>query len=334
MMGKKAAPKDLNTLVEQWTRSSESNQHLGTIRDLIWFLTRELYEQYKPHGDKLPMWDRLTQWIANVSSERDQQTFVELVVWLLFVGSEEMDSMYRAALHGPITRWLIDQAGLDITSPDLAIQLRAEVKRTFFGSMAGAHVDEFQRINGIGGQSIRLPFRDLAKVGDIKKLQSQLKKGNYQRIVAIEDIVGTGSQMFEAAEFLVNATSKSALLCPLLIAPAGVELWKTRIRHLGTNLYFEPLNVIPKNAMVPMLKPSWAEPELLTRLRKLVTKTWPKVKGSRPNPAMFSEHGFGCGELGLLVLTYLNCPDNALPLIHNKDSDQWDSLFPRTPREA
>ena len=332
-MGKKAAPKDLNTLVEEWTSSSESNQHLGTIRDLIRFLTVEVYEQYKPHGDKLPMWDRLTRWIANVSSERDQQTLVEMVVWLLFVGSDEMDSMYRAALHGPITRWLIDQAGLDITSPDLPLQLKAEVKRTFFGSMAGANVDDFVRINGIGGQSMRPNFRLLAKVGAIKKLQSQLKQGNYKRIVAIEDIVGTGSQMWEAAEFLVKVTSKPVLLCPLLIAPAGVELWKNDIQTLGKNLFFEPLNVIPKNAMVPMLKRSRTEPELLIRLRNLVTKTWPKVQGSNPNPALYSNNGFGCGELGLLVLTFLNCPDNALPLIHN-DSDQWDSLFPRTSREA
>ena len=334
-MGKKATrfPKDLNTLVEEWTSSSDENQHLGSIRDLIRFLTVELYDQYKPHGDKLPMWDRLTRWLANVSSTRDQQTLVELVVWLLFVGSEEMDSMYRAALHGPITRWLIDQAGLDIASPNLAIELKAEVKRTFFGSMAGAHVDEFLRFHDIGGQAVRPNFRELAKVGAIKKLQSQLKQGGYKRIVAIEDIVGTGSQMWDAAEFLVKVTSKPVLLCPLLIAPAGVRLWKNHVRALGKNLFFEPLNVIPQNAMIPESGSLNPDHEFLHRIRKLVKKTWPVVKGSKPNPAMFSEHGFGCGELGLLVLTFLNCPDNALPLIHN-DSDQWHSLFPRTSREA
>ncbi len=45
----------------------------------------------------------------------------ELASWLLFVGEEEMKSLYHSSFTGVITRWVIDQAGIDITTSDAAL---------------------------------------------------------------------------------------------------------------------------------------------------------------------------------------------------------------------
>ena len=322
----------IDELVAGWTETSDSNQHLAAVRDLIRYLSHELYDQYKPIGGKAPTWERLNDWLLNVSSTRDQQTLLELVPWLLFVGTDEMDSMYRAAFGGPIARWIIADAKLDITSPELPDRLNAEVKRTFFGCIAGMDgFNTFIKINGITGQSLRPDFRQLNRLGDITKLRKALRSGNFGRVVAIEDIVGTGEQMHEAAQLLVKVAPIPVLLCPLLVAPAGVNRWHSEIATMGANLCFDPLTVIQPNAMIPMLRNQTPEPEALQRFRKLIRKTWGKVQGANPGSQLFSEYGFG--DLGLLVLTFLNCPDNVPPLIHYH-SDQWRSLFPRNPREG
>ena len=332
MTNKKAAPvTSVDELVGKWTASSEANQHLGAVRDLLRYLSHKLYDQYKPIGSKAPTWERLSRWLANVSATRDKQTLLELVPWLLYVGTDEMDSMYRAAFEGPIARWIIEDAKLDITSPDLSNQLTTEVKRTFFGSIAGMQIDSFIRINGIAGQSLRPDFRQFNRLGAITKLRKELRQGKYKRIVAVEDVVGTGEQMEEAAELLVKVAPKPVLLCPLLVAPDGVNRWHTEIKTMGKNLHFDPLVVIPPNAMIPKDRSPNTEPTELQRFRQLLTRTWGKVEGTHPDNQLYSEYGFG--NLGSLVLTFLNCPDNAPPLIHY-DSDQWRSLFPRNPREG
>ena len=121
--------KTVDELVDGWTGASGSNQHLGAIRDLVRYLSRELYEQYQPLGGKPPFWERLAGWLQNVSSKRDQQLLLELVPWLLFVGRKEMDAMYQAAFVGPISRWLIEEAQLDITAANLPTRLRADNER-------------------------------------------------------------------------------------------------------------------------------------------------------------------------------------------------------------
>ena len=327
--------KSVDELVDGWTSASGSNQHLSVIRDLVRFLSLELYGQYEPFAAMAPpFWERLAGWLQNVGSTKDRQCLLEFVPWLLFIGQEEMKTMYQAAFAGPIRRWIINEAQLDITATDLSEQLAVEVRQTFFGSIAGMQIDSFARINGLGGQSLRPNFRDLSRAGDFDRFKHDEIQGlGYQRIVAVEDMVGTGTQMMEAAPILAHMTPLKVLLCPIVVAPAGVDRWLDELKPFPeyAHFSFEPLFVIPANATLPMKRGRQPEPVEVREFRALLKQTWPQVQGTHPSSQLYSEFGFG--NFGSLVLSYLNCPDNVPPLVHY-EGDQWQPLFPRVPREG
>lgn len=331
MKKKSTTLKTVDELVEGWTGESGSNQHLGAIRDLVRYLSGELYEQYQPFGGKALFWERLARWLQNLDTKRDQQSLLEMVPWLLFIGLKEMEAMYQAAFVGPISRWLIDEAKLDITAAELPARLQDELRTTFFGSIAGMDINGFARINGLAGQSDRPNFRELSRLGHFSKFKREFVKNGYKRIVAVEDMVGTGTQMEEATPILAHMSPHKVLLCPIIVAPAGVERWHQELQLSFGNLAFDPLFVIPQNATIPKQRGPQSEPSEIQRFREVLRNTWRQVRGRNPSPQVRS--AFGYGEFGSLVLSFLNCPDNVPPLIHY-EGDQWHALFPRLSREG
>ena len=324
--------KSVDELVDEWTEVSHSDQQLSRVRDLVRFLKDELYNEYKPILAKPLFWDRLATWLQNVSVASDRQRMLELVPWLLFIGQNELEWMERAALTGPITRWIIEDARLGITDPHLTKKVNEEIARTFFAGIAGP-IDEFLRINNVAGQSYRPIFRDLAKSQEFQLLDREITKGKYRRVVVVEDMVGSGEQMEEAARTIAHLAPKKVLLCPVVVAPAGVKRWIDDLQPRGdmSHVSFSPLFVIPPNATIPMTASAGNEFTEIEDFRELLHRTWGQVKGRNPDDQLF-DGPFGFGRFGSLVLTYRNCPDNVPPLVHY-DGDQWNSLFPRVPRE-
>jgi hypothetical protein len=119
-------------------------------RDLLELLSQELYSDYQPFPESSPFFERLAEWLDNVrDDETSQQLLFEFVPWLLFIGRREMETMYRAAFTGPITRWIIEDAQLDLADPDLPKEFTNAVRETYFGSLAGMDVGGFFRVNGL-----------------------------------------------------------------------------------------------------------------------------------------------------------------------------------------
>ncbi len=323
----------VDELVSDWTRSAGSNQHLAGIRRLVRFLDRELYYQYQPVAGKPPFDERLAKWLQNVDGEKDRRCLLELVPWLLFIGQAELETMYQAVFAGPIIRWIIDESGLSIADPDLTENLETELDRTLFGSIAGMEIGSFIKINSLSGHSFRPNFREYSELNDadaLRALADKIQDQGYVRVVAVEDMVGTGMQMVEAAPALANLAPLSVLFSPIIVAPAGVHRWHSDPALQHSNLSFSPLFVIPENATIPRSAGATPESHEIVRFRKLLTDTWGKVEGATPDDQLYGP--FGYGHFGSLVLSNLNCPDNVPPLVHY-DSDQWSSLFPRVPRE-
>lgn len=316
-------------MVERWARASGKSQHLLAIRDLLSLLATELYSQYQPFPESPPFWDRLRAWLENVPDGDDRKQLFEFVPWLLFVGRRELEVMYRAAFSGPITRWIIDEASLDIAASDFTKRFGDAVKETFFGSMAGMDIGSFFRLNELRGQSLRPDFRVLAKLGDPVKTSKYLKTFNIKRIVAVEDFVGTGGQMKEAAQFLSHLLAFNILLCPMIVAQGGVTVGESLAKG---HIKFAPSFVVPASATLSANAPSdFTEPEELSNLRAIAIRFWQQVQGSDPDPQLYEP--FGLENTGSLVMTYFNCPDNVPPLIHHL-SDTWEPLFRRMYREA
>lgn len=324
----KAPYRRLHELIGEWTSRSGLTQKFSQTRDLLTFLQGQLYNQFQPGTGEPPFVERLETWVQNVSDPEDQQQLFSFVPWLLFVGQEEMKCMYQAAMTGPIARWIIDHAKLSLDDPDIGDKFSQAVKRTYFGSIANMDISSFLRINSIEGQSTRVAYRDQSIVGDAMAFKQSTVE--YDRFVAIEDMVGTGGQMQEAVPFLKKVHPKPVLICPLIVAQAGVKAWKLGVQHELEHATFSPLFVIPENACLPKKLPADHLGEL-SQMHKIAKTTWTQVKGSNPSPALFGP--FGCGEFGSLVLSYFNCPDNVPPFIHHA-SDTWSALFPRNSREG
>ncbi len=318
-------------MVERWTRASGKTQHFSTIFDLLRLLASELYSEYQPFPESAPFMDRLRLWLDQVPDEDDRKCLFEFVPWLLFIGRREMESMYRAAFSGPISRWIIDDANLDICDISFPFRFQQAVEQTFFGSIAGMDIGSFIRVNELRGQSIRPDFRVLEKLGDVGRTDSYLKSEKKTRIVAVEDYVGTGSQMREAAGFLSQLADFKTLLNPLVVSPIGVIEGERLSKH-SPQLSFVPLFVVPSCATLPGSPPVGVnEPIDFPAMRSLVKRLWSQVQGTIPDPQLYTPFGFG--STGSLVMTYFNCPDNMPPLVHHL-SDTWKPLFRRLYREA
>lgn len=322
-------PTTIRELVDSWTKKSDENLGLHEKLELLTVLRDELYAQYQPFSVKPDYMDRLFDWIAGARGVRDKKVMFDLASWLLFVGEEEMKSLYCSSYSGVVTRWIIDESKIDITSTAAGDKIAQAFKQTFFGSMAGMDMGTYCRANGIQGQSFRPDFREHSQIGNLSALRDFLSSHGYLRIVAVEDYVGTGSQMREACKCLGQLTEFPVLLCPMIVAPRGVDAGH---RLAKGHISFAPLFPIPNDITVPKDAPSARkEPPFLAKLRKTINRLWGEVQGRNPTQPLYGPFGFG--DTGSLLLTYLNCPDNVPPIIHHK-SDSWDPLFQRSSREG
>ena len=325
----KVLPTSINELVSGWTEKSGNPLELHGTLDLLIVMRDHLYSQYQPFPEQPDYVDRLFTWVNQVPSASDKKTLFELAAWLLFVGSEEMYSLYRSSYNDVVTRWVIDHAKIDIAATDAKDQLERSLSKTFFGSIAGMDMGTYCRKNGIEGQSFRPDFREHRYLGSADSMRNYLT-GQFDRIVAIEDFVGSGQQMKEATEYLSQLTEFPILLSPILVATEGVKVGLDLEKN-NSHISFRPLFPLPRMNAVPDSSPhGYSEPALNKRVRRLLRKVWPQTQGKSLTQPLYGP--FGCGDVGSLVLTYLNCPDNVPPAIHHK-SDTWEPLFRRSSRE-
>lgn len=320
-------------LVRSWTETDGDTLKYGATRDLLTFLSRELYGDYQPFQDGPLFLDRLADWLDNLRGDtHGQQLLFEFVPWLLFIGKQELDTMYRAAFTGPISRWIIDDAGLDIADPMLPEKFSAALRKTYFGHMAGMDIGSFCRINNLHGQSLRPGFRELSILGDFDRFQDELRDGRYTRVVAVEDMVGTGTQMIEACPILSHVSNVQVLLCPIVVSQRGIDTWHEELEPSNGHMRFSPLFRVPRNAILPEDPRGYVENPIAIQMRALINSTWSSVQGDTRHPDL-EDGPFGFGKYGSLVVSYLNCPDNVPPLVHY-NGGQWRPLFPRVSREG
>lgn len=330
---RKAIPTNMDELVAEWTSKTGDTLGFRDKFELLTLLRDCLFSQYQPFPEQPDYMDRLFTWVSQLNSVQDQKTLFELATWLLFVGPEEMKTLYRSSFTEVVLRWVIDTSKIDITSSTANDELSKAVGTTFFGSIAGMDLGQYCRQNGIQGQSFRPDFREHRYLGDPKALQNYLsnpgvKQLPYERIIAVEDYVGSGQQMSEATELLSQLTSFPVLLAPILIAPEGVKMGES-LAAKYPHISFRPLFPLPSSNAVPS-SPVKAESKFIGRLRDLLERNY-STQEDNPTQPLYGP--FGCGDVGSLVLTYLNCPDNVPPAVHHK-SDSWEPLFQRASREV
>lgn len=312
----------VDQLIMEWAQASGPSDKLRFNEKLIRFLGDWLFAEYQPFPEKADFWERLNLWLEQLTPcplRTDlQQSMFNLIPHLLFAGERDLISMYRAAYDGPIRRWLITKGGLNLDVPSLDLELTSLKNNTWFGSLAGMDISSFCRVNRIIPQSYRPEFRFIAEFCDFKRLKRWLDDEGYNRIVVIEDMVGTGQQFVEALPALTSLSPLDILFVPFFIPHSGFvtvksELVKTENLHIQC----EPACILPEACIIRKdVQPD--EHEDITRFREVINH-----HGS-------GRFGFG-NDYGTLVLSFLNCPDNVPPIIHEPVEV---ALFPRASREG
>jgi hypothetical protein len=331
---KKVSPWDFRDALDIITRKPLVNY--PSINLQIQFLEKWLFNDYEPCKEPSPEFiTRLVQWLDNLKeNEEDQKKLFRLIPRLFFVGRQEFDTLYRAAFNGPIARWLIDQNGIYLDDPAANTTLHRAAKSAWFCPITDSmRINGFYHVNKISGRDYRPDWRSLAKFGSRAKICGYIRSEGIRSIVLIEDFVGSGSQMMKAVEFAANLPGNiPVLILPLIVCPGGAECGASVAKKYRTHVSFSSVITLRKNVFVNVT-PNDGEDELFPAIRDLVERTYERVSGRKwPPDDYFKPYGpFGFSDTGGLFVSYSNCPDNTLPIVHHS-SATWHPLFPRATR--
>lgn len=283
---------------------------------LVLYLAGKLYWDYEPGGLR-PFLLRLEKWLDNVADENDQKLLVTLLSKVFFAGRGEFESLYRTTL-GNISRWLVDQTGADVSDPALPTIIDGALDKTWICPITDSlRINSFLKVNEISGHDHRPHWRSLAKFGDVAKIASYISNEKIERLVLIEDFIGSGGQVKSTIEF---ATEKfpgvEVAVCPLIVCPAGDKLISDMASNIK-NLAYLPTMVLPEDTFISP-KPVKDEPPIFVKARELIGR----VKSHLVTDP------FGWKETGAMVVMFSNCPDNTIALFRD-EAKTWSPLFPR-----
>jgi hypothetical protein len=322
--------------VQRWASQELGDLDYNAIHAEIEYLIAQRFEQYMPTiGPEPDFRARFIKWLDNGGlAEDDQKLLFRLIPYIFFLGREEFIALQRAAFLGPVQRWLVDEIGLTFTDSDRDMKLETAIRETWFCPITdSAHISDFYHVNNLGGVEYRLEWRAVAKLanGDSSMLQQHMVSEGFRRVVLIEDLVGSGSQMSELEALLADLPNTiKVLIIPLVVCPLGADVGRDIASKLG-HVTFEPVLELPKHSFVAEI-PDPNEPAFFGNIRDLIQRTYSLVSGGVLAHDAIQPYGpFGWRRTGALIVTYNNSPDNTIPVIQHR-STTWAPLFPRSSR--
>jgi hypothetical protein len=319
--------------IRRWYSDLDDGQEIQDVNVLVMQLAEELFRTYEPtQGAHPSFWERLDQWINHNLNEEQQKLLFRMIPYIFYVGPQEIDSLHRVAFNGAVGRWLIDDVGLRFDETDIERKLRDAVGETWFCPITDSfRINAFYHLNNIAGRDLRPDWRSLTHFTKPQEVLDFVQKQGIKRIVLLEDFVGSGSQISDAVVFAASLSSTLPILVvPLIICEAGIQ-FGTRIEQSFPHVRFIPvLPVLNHDCLQETPFPG--EPPLYAAFRAVVRDSFSRVSdGLSPVDTTKVSGPFGFANTGSMVVLWTNCPDNTLPLIHQK-SRGWDPLFPRASR--
>lgn len=265
---------------------------------------------------------KLKNFLFNLSGHKDRAALLKLAEQISFIDHKQKDSLYREALRKQIIPWLEDRIFADVSILSGPKHHEEWFQKSQFLSITESFdYPRFSQVNNLDG--IRKPII----IGELKNIPQFSKK--CEHIIIQEDFVGTGNQALKAIDKILPTVPDQAniLFCPSVILEGAIEYLKDQLKQRGVDFLYcfsvAKKGSVPENAQAD-------ENRWQRHLRKLVVNTADRVlETGEKEKLAFKE--FGYGELGALVVTPHNVPNNSLPLIFRKTSS-WSPLFRR--REA
>ncbi|MEK6364985.1 MAG: hypothetical protein V4803_05000 [Burkholderia gladioli] len=320
----------MSELFKTWQSTIDRQEHCSELMNLYDLYQRELYADYEPlataskPGVLRDFFRRLGFWIENFRTDDDQWDAFNSLNHLFFVGRLEMTELYRIAYETTVCSWLIDQANVSLLPGLFETELNAARDNTWICPITDSlRINAFRHINHLEQPEYFPDWRCLAKFGDATAIRQYIAESNIRYLVLIEDFVGGGTQVSPAVNFAATELGIPVLIVALIIADEGNSAIRQQIAPYA-HMSYEPIVVLPPSSTVTR-QPTQGEPHQQTTMRNLVQK-YAAITGDRKPFGRNRDHGY-------FVVTYANCPNNSIRLIH-ADSNNWSPLFPRSGRRS
>lgn len=324
--------------LNKWSMSAIDGDEFISLHSRIEYLADKLFSEYQPTSapPHREFMTRLRDWLDCAADESDQKTMIRMVPQVFFVGTKEFNSLYRSALNGPIARWLIERLNLNLLDLDLNEKLDEAIKETWFcGITDSMQIAAFHHVNNIEGGDHRPDWRTLEQFSTSNDVESFMRQNNYQRLVLLEDFVGSGSQMISAVTFAASLLNMpSILVLPLIAGPVGQSIGNM-FASSYSNVAFQCMLTLSNDAFVFEM-PLASEESLFPIVREMIIRLHPTVRAETTPDENTKPYGpFGYNPIlprrGAFLVMYTNTPDNTLPIIHHS-SASWSALFQRSSR--
>ena len=311
--------------ISPWLEGDEGGRIAEQMEQIEW-LGRKLYQDYEPNAYE-SFDERFGKWIANVDSEEDRRSLFELLDHVFFVGRREFEALCRTAYNRHVVRWLVDLAEVQFADSRLNQTVAEAVARTWFCPITDSmRINAFLKVNQLGGQSHSPDWRSLARFADVEKVRTFMTENQLDRIVLLEDFVGSGTQMNGAVRFASEVSAEiPVLVLPLICCPKGIEKGEALAAQYA-NTSFAPVLVINEKLLLTE-DARQGEPTVFISVRNLTNQI-----RQRFNDQDCAEP-FGFKGTGGLVVMYSNCPNNTIAVLHG-ESERWSALFPRIQRST
>jgi hypothetical protein len=338
---------ELRAKVRKWDLQSagspDDTAYYSTILDQLDYHAVKEWRVYLPaqHPDFSPSYmERLAAWIDNLADEGEQKLFLEYALYISFFSHDDFVALYRTALDREISRWVATQVGARL-EPDGGQALNEMVHEqihhhTWFCPVTDSmDINEFYKVNHLKGVGHRPGFATLQMLAEragppnpalARNVIHYMANSRLERIVLLEDIVGSGSQCLAAVRWALINLGKPVLFVPLILCPNGVEALRTEEHQSKGCLTVRPVIALSRTDLLGPERQGhrgWPITEKLEDLAKRCV-----VRAS------VSMDTFGYRNTGCSLVTFSNTPDNTLPIVHNKPRiGGWEPLFPRIYRD-
>ncbi|MEP1779751.1 hypothetical protein [Reichenbachiella sp.] len=332
--------------VNQWY--NEGDREIFPISDQIDYLNKKLYFDYEPGiGPKPDFHSRLKRWLSNVDSEDDKKALFKLIPKIFYIGKNEFDTLYRIAYNTNAVRWIIDVKNL-IIDQSLQGKLVEALKRTWFCPVTDSmRINQFYHLNSIGGAGKRPEWRALEAFGSKSKIEEYIEKNDFERIVLLEDFVGSGNQVKDSVAYAAETFPEiDFLVAPILMCPQADSLMDELVAKYQ-NVTVSPVLRLNKDVFLSQErddnKNDFREVFDLTQIgfermkeenapdseAELVNELYgiPKSAYLKLKKTILTKPFLGFRGMGGLVVLHTNTPNNTIPIIWSNVN--WHPLFNR-----
>ncbi|MEN8263271.1 MAG: hypothetical protein ABFR82_07395 [Nitrospirota bacterium] len=347
---------ELRSKVRKWdfqtTGSGHEPSHYSSILSQLDYHAAREWRVYLPaeHPDFNPSYmERLAGWIGNLTDEAEQKLLLEYSLYISFFSHEDFVALYRTAFNREIKQWVASQVNARL-EPNGGQDFHELVYRKihnqswFCPVTDSMDINEFYKVNHLKGIGHRPGFATLQMLAERAATPDPLLVRNVihymanpslnpqkplpplERLVLLEDIVGSGSQCLAAVRWAVANLGIPILFVPLILCPNGVEALRTEEQQSNGRLTVRPVIELHRRELLGPQRQGEQGWPITEEVEKLAIRYAAR--------ASVGINTFGFSDTGCSLSTFSNTPDNTLPIVHNKPrTGDWEPLFPRVYRD-